>query len=162
MRIVLLCGPPCSGKTTLAHHLAQPADVVLDYDDMARALGSPVWWQHPEPYRTMAEQHMQTAVAHALATPRDGTAWVIRTAPRPAQRARLAQQWHAQAYLLNPGETECKRPAVEAQRPSGTRRAIGVWYHRYSPWPNDLNPATLDPEWVSVEQHRLVVDPRAV
>lgn len=162
MRIVLLCGAPCSGKTTLAHHLAQPEDAVLDYDDVARALGSPVWWQHPEPYRTMAEQHMQTAVAEALTALGDGTAWVIRTAPRPDQRARLAQRWGAQVYLLNPGEPECKRRAVEAQRPSGTRRAIGVWYHRYGHWAGDRDPAELDPTYVSGGRTGLAVDPRSV
>jgi hypothetical protein len=57
----------------------------------------------------------------------------------------LAQQWHAQVYLLNPGETECKRRAVLVQRPSGTRRAIGVWYHRYSPLVRRLGPSDLGP-----------------
>lgn len=134
MRIVLLCGPPCAGKTTLAHQLAGPGDAILDYDDIARALGSPTWWSHPEPYRTTAEQHMQAAIAEAYAATGDGTAWVIRTAPRPGQRATLAQRWGAQVYVLSPGEAECKRRAVADQRPSGTRRSIGEWYHRYAPW----------------------------
>lgn len=162
MRIVLLCGPPCAGKTTLAHQVAGPDDLVLDFDDIAKSLGSPTPWHHPEPYRTMAEQHMQAAIAQAHATPGHGTAWVIRTAPRPAHRASLAQQWAAQVYLLNPGEAECKRRAVTDQRPSGTRRAIGEWYHRYGYWAGDRNPTELDGTLVNVEPASLVVDARSV
>lgn len=162
MRVVLLCGPPCSGKTTLAHRLAHAGDAVLDYDDIARDLGSPVQWSHPEPWRTMAEQAMQAQIATHAAHPTPGTAYVIRTAPRAAQRARLAHQWAATVYLLNPGEAECRRRAVKAQRPSGTNRAIGVWYHRYSPWEGDRNPAELDPTVVNVEPSWLRVDARLV
>lgn len=141
MRAVVLCGPPCAGKTTLAHHLAGPGDVVLDFDDIARAMGSPDWWIHPEPYRTMAEQHMQARILAAITGEADGTAWIIRTAPRPHHRARLAQDLDAQVYVLNPGQAECVRRA--AQRPRGTRHAIGSWYHHYRPWSGDRDATTL-------------------
>jgi predicted kinase len=149
MHVVLLCGPPCSGKTTLAHHLTEHGDTVLDFDAIARDLGSPEQWIHPEPWRTQAEQALQASVSRALADPAPSTAWVLRTAPRPAQRARLAQQWQATVYLLDPGEAECRRRAVEDQRPSGTRRSIGEWYHRYSPWSGDRDPSGLDARWVN-------------
>lgn len=160
MHVVLLCGPPCSGKTTLAHRLAEHDDVVLDFDAIARDLGSPESWIHPEPWRTQAEQALQASVSRALADPTPSTAWVIRTAPRPAQRAALAQQWSAAVYLLDPGEAECRRRAVEDQRPSGTRRSIGEWYHRHSRWSGDRSPSELDSGWVGVasERHVLSVD----
>jgi predicted kinase len=162
MRIVVLAGPPCSGKTTLARTVAQPGDVVLDYDDIARALGSPVEWNHPEPWRTRAEHAMQARMRAASADWRPGTAWVIRTAPRPRQRERLAGQYRAIVYLLNPGEQECRRRA--ADRPSGTARSIGQWYHRYRPWSGDRDPAGLDPRWVNVRSERgvVIVDPASV
>lgn len=143
MRLVFLCGPPCSGKTTLAHAVAQPGDVVLDYDVIARNLGSPHQWLHPEPWRTAAEHDMQAAIAQAAAHPGHGTAWVIRTAPRPQQRAALAQQWHAKVYVLNPGRSECTRRAKADHRPSGTSRSISDWYWHYRPWQGDLNPTDL-------------------
>ncbi len=164
MRIVALCGPPCSGKTTLAHHLATPnVDVILDYDDIARDLGSPTPWNHPEPWRTQAEHAMRQRITQAHRTPRHGTAWLIRTTPRPAQRMRLTTQWAANVYLLNPGETECVRRARADQRPSGTARAIGIWYHRYRPWAGDRDPGELDPRWATPgARGMLSVDPRAV
>lgn len=149
MQVVLLCGPPCSGKTTLAQQVARLTDVVLDYDTIARSMGSPAMWMHPEPYRTAAEQRMQAGLAAAHAAD-GGTAWVIRTAPRPQQRASLAQRWGARVYLLDPGERECRRRAHTAHRPTGTARSIGEWYHRYRPWVGDLDPIELDARWINV------------
>lgn len=45
-QVVLICGPPCSGKTTLTKQLANPGDVVLDLDAIAQELGSPRQWMH--------------------------------------------------------------------------------------------------------------------
>lgn len=152
MHLVFLCGPPCSGKTTMAHALAQVerGDVVIDYDDIARNLGSPDQWQHQEPWRTQAEHHMHTAITNAHLTPTTGTAWVIRTAPRALYRQRLAQAWSAPIYLLDPGEPLCRQRAAQAGRPSGTARSIGTWYHRYTPWGGDLDPTELDHTWQQV------------
>lgn len=143
MRIVVLAGPPCSGKTTLAHQVAQQGDVVLDYDDVARSLGSPAQWIHPEPYRTAAEQELQAQLARAHAHPTQGTCWLLRTTPRPISRQALAHQWQATVYLLDPGERECRRRARADQRPSGTSQRIGEWYHRYRPWHGDIDAYSL-------------------
>lgn len=162
MWIVIVCGPPCSGKTTLALALAGEQDVVLDYDTIARDLGSPVQWIHPEPYRTRAEHEMQARIAEAHRAPVNGTAWVIRAAPRAQQREALAKRWNAHVYLLNPGRKECEARAEG--RPSGTRRSIGVWYSRYTPWTGDLDPAELDPTIITVHSARgeLSLDPRGI
>lgn len=162
MRIVCLCGPPCAGKTTLARLLTQPGDVVLDYDDLARELGSPALWRHPEPYRTQAEHTMQDAITHAYTTPGTGTAWLLRTAPRAPQREALAHRWQATVYLLNPGERECRRRAKRDQRPSGTGRAVSDWYHTYRPWVGDRDPGELDPRWANPGVGVLQVDPRLI
>lgn len=161
MRIVALCGPPCSGKTTLAHLLATPDDTVLDYDELAQALGSPALWRHPEPYRTMAEHHMQQRIDHADGQRGEGTAWLIRTAPRADQRETLARQWQATVYLLNPGVRECKARAKRDRRPSGTDRAIGDWYYRHRPWVGDRDPGHLDGRFRRSDGV-LSVDPRSV
>jgi hypothetical protein len=166
MRIVVIAGPPCAGKTTFADLVAGPEDVVLDFDVVARELGSPVLWSHPEPWRSRAEADMQAAVRWAVLEPSEATAWVIRTAPRPRQRAELAERWNARVYLLNPGERECRRRARADGRPAGTSTSIGEWFSRYAPWIYDQNPGRLRPEWASpsppVDRGIVCVDPRYV
>lgn len=141
MRVVVLCGPPCAGKTTLARSLARPDDVVLDYDDIARACGSPAQWRHPEPWRTMAEQEMQACMAHVASSTAPGTAYVLRLAPRPSTRASLAASLGATVYLVDPGQAQCGARA--GGRPSGTLSAIGRWYWDYRCWDGDHAPSEL-------------------
>lgn len=143
MRIVVLCGPPCSGKTTLARTVADPQDVVIDFDDYARSLGSPVSWTHPEPFRTQAEEEVQFAIQQARLSTSGATAWLIRSSPFPTTRLDLALSLGATVYLLNPGKTECLRRALN--RPMGTARAIERWYRQYRPWRGDRDPSELWP-----------------
>lgn len=143
MHVTVLAGPPCAGKTTLARHLAQPGDLILDYDQVAQAMGSPVRWLHPEPYRTGAEQELQAQLARAYEDDSDHVCWLIRTAPRPATRMALAQAWQALVYVLDPGEPECRRRARLDHRPPGTGQRIGHWYHLYRPWLHDLDAFAL-------------------
>jgi hypothetical protein len=149
VRIVILSGPPCAGKTSLADHVARPGDVVVDFDAIARDLGSPLAWMHPDPWRIVAEGETRAAIARAAHAPGDGTAWVIRAAARARQRARLAETWRAPVYLLDPGKAECLRRARDDHRPTGTSRSIGEWYFRYSPWAGDRDPAELHPAWAN-------------
>lgn len=141
MRIVILCGPPCSGKTTLARRVAGPDDWVIDFDDYARTLGSPVQWAHPEPYRSQAEEEAQAAVAQAKNAPSNATAWLIRFAPYPTTRASLAHAHGATIYLVDPGKVECLRRA--SLRPPGTARAIDRWYRQYRPRLGDRDATEL-------------------
>lgn len=152
MRVVLIAGPPCSGKTTLVQQLAKSNDAVLDHDAIARHLGSPVRWVHPEPYRTMAERELQAQLLQAFHWPSDGTCWLIRTAPLPATRMAIAKQWSAIVYVLNPGERECQRRARATKRPPGTGRRIGQWFNHYRSWDDDHDARCL------LTNHRLSVN----
>lgn len=110
----------------------------------------------------MAEQELQARLSHAWHTRGAGTAWLLRTAPRPQQRATLATQWQATVYLLNPGEAECRRRAKRDQRPTGTGRAVSDWYHWHRPWVGDRDPGELAPRWANPAVGVLTVDPKTI
>lgn len=136
-RVVLLCGPPCGGKTTRARELAGPGDLVVDFDQVARALGSPVGWRHPEPYRTQAAQWV-VDLMDQLPGHGPGTAYVIRSLPKPQQRAIAARMTRAEeTHVLDPGVAECLRRATVDGRPEGTAEQIRSWYARYRSWSGD-------------------------
>lgn len=137
-RVILLCGPPCAGKTTAAHALATgPSDLVVDFDEVARDLGSPTRWMHPEPYRTRAEVRTAQLLAQ-LPGSGPGTAYVIRCLPRPQARAIASRMLGgATTYVLDPGIDECLRRATVDGRPDGTAEEIRSWYARYRSWSGD-------------------------
>lgn len=126
-RVVIIAGPPCAGKSTLAQRLAMPGDVVLDRDDMARRLGSPKWWMHDYRYGVAAERWMQRELRR-LAWGVTGTAYVVRGLPRQHERDALAARLSAEVRLLDPGMNECIRRAIADGRPVGTVDGIRRWY----------------------------------
>lgn len=147
-RTVLITGPPCSGKTTYAEQHAQPGDIILDFDAIAHELGSPVNWQHPQPYRDQAEAQMRARMAHLPGTG-SGTAWVIRAVPTPRARAFNARIIRATTTLvLNPGRNTCIDRANTDGRPPTTIDHIHQWYAQYRPWSHDttITTSSSDPE----------------
>lgn len=139
-QVVLIAGPPCSGKTTLAHQLARAGGLVLDRDEIARGLGSPHQWFHDEALTEQAEQIMRREIAR-IGAAADITAYVVRSVPTPGQRVDLANRLGASTvYLLNPGLAECMRRAHAEGRPHATAAAIRTWYRRYRPSGLDTTP----------------------
>lgn len=123
--VTLVVGPPCAGKSTYVARRAQPGDVVVDFDSIARRLGSPQRWVHPEPWRTAADREVERMVAE-VEVMTVGVAWVIRCLPSLADRAALGRRLAARVVVVDPGERVCLARA--ALRPSGTARAIRRWY----------------------------------
>ena len=123
--VTIVAGPPCGGKSTYVARRAKPGDVVVDFDMIARRLGSPARWIHPEPFRSRANREVDRLLGQieAMTT---GTAWVIRSLPDPAERAALAARLRAVVVVVDPGESVCLARA--ASRPSGTARVIRRWY----------------------------------
>lgn len=125
--VVLVVGPPAGGKSTWVRERAAAGDTVVDFDAIAREVGS-----------SGAHRHSSGAVAKALAVQKrreravaamtDGTAYVIRVASDPAERAALAARLRAdRVHVVDPG-----RGVVEGRmgpdRPESARREVERWY----------------------------------
>lgn len=132
MATFVLSGPPCAGKSTVAWSLAGPGDVVLDFDRICRELGSPAHHAHPLKVRERAEPEMQRRMWR-LQFRTGGDAYVIRWAPRAADRVALAKRLDAVVWMINPGFEECLRRAQLDARPEDTVDAIRKWYRLYRP-----------------------------
>ncbi len=104
--VILVCGPPCAGKTTYVRQHASPHDIVCDQDQLGPA--------------AMRKALRQIARMHV------GRAWVIRCAPGPPRREQLAKQVGAtRTILLVPSMPEL---IARAKHRPNVRRTIGAIY----------------------------------
>lgn len=138
MPVYLIAGPPCAGKTTLAERIVKPDDVVLDFDAICTELDGIPGWSHTKPVRERAAVVLDTRAAQLSEHHED--AYLLRYAPEPQERERLAHGLDATVWLLNPGQATCLRRARLTRRPPRTVHAIRDWYTRYRPSPLDSTP----------------------
>lgn len=91
--LTVVTGAPCSGKSTYVRQHAVPGDVVIDFDLIAQALGSPVDHGHDSQYWKVAIEARDAAIKAAIGRHREGCrVWVIDSKPSPAK-----QEWYTKA-----------------------------------------------------------------
>ena len=116
--LTVITGPPCSGKTTYARQHALPGHVIVDFDAIAQALGSPVTHGHDRHLWKVATEARAAAVRAAIAQHRQGaTAWVIDSQPDEAARQSY-QRAGARIVDLTASREELHRRASENRPPS--------------------------------------------
>jgi hypothetical protein len=120
--VTLVTGPPCAGKTTWVRAHAGPDDLALDRDAI----------DHPHPEREF--RRLADRIAHSTA----GTAWVIRSVPRRADREALATRLRADRVVLLLPDLDTLLDRAK-HRPNPTREisAVRAWLSRYEPSPLD-------------------------
>lgn len=119
----VICGAPCSGKTTYVKQHAKPGELVIDADKIAEAIGSGVSHQATGVCLSAALEARRALIEYARASTTE--AWVIHTKPSASQLAEYRKDG-ADVVLLDPGIEVCKRRA--AGRPAGTVEQIERWY----------------------------------
>jgi len=117
--ITIVCGPPCSGKTTYVEQQAGPSDIVIDIDAIALRL-SPTYKQWTGALTfdlTNRAIRVRNAMLGSLVSRVGGKAWLIVSAPTEHERAWWQRKLGGVVVLLNPGKEECKRRAIARATP---------------------------------------------
>ena len=121
-KVRIVTGPPCSGKTTYVQTKASKRDVIIDYDAIAVALGSPNTHDHPKslvPYIL----HVRNALLERVRDKRPTTnVWVIATSPQ-ADELGMADE----VILLETDRATCHERADYADRPYAWHALIDTW-----------------------------------
>jgi len=86
--LTIICGPPCSGKTTFAKAAADQGDIVIDLDDIALGIDASYrpWEKLFTPGLLNESIRRRNEALGALSKARTGKAWFIVSAPTTAER----------------------------------------------------------------------------
>jgi predicted kinase len=123
---VLVCGPPCAGKTTWVARNAPPSATIVCYDTIAAELGHRGPGRPPFKLGRAAEAQVQQALRR-IERGEITNAYVIRTMAGPQRRAELATRIRARIVLLLPDMDELMRRASQRHDPTTTARDIARW-----------------------------------
>jgi len=136
--VVLVCGPPCAGKSVYVTKHARPGDVIVCLDTLAQRLGSPVTHNHSGSHYGRAQKAYDDLCGRVARHP-TVNAWVLRCAPEPEERTRLARAVRAThcIVLLPPIQVAANRARLRDADPGTTIAAISSWYSRWHAAPFD-------------------------
>lgn len=140
----LVCGPPCSGKTTYVQKMRSPGDLVIDFDAIILALGGAHNHDHPDALKRYAFE----ARDHVLSEynkRRDTNAWVIHTAPLRNDRERMRKLGYRVVLLDTPRDVCLKRAREE--RPAEWVGYVSRWFERFQPDDQATSPIKASRQW---------------
>lgn len=121
--VIVVAGPPCSGKTTYVQAHATPGDLVVDYDQLAAALGSPDTHDHPEALHPFALEAREAVLARLRRPNHLRRAWLVTTSHTPEQLVEAAE-----VIELEVEQAEAHRRARAAGRPQLWHELIDDWF----------------------------------
>ena len=151
-RLIVVCGPPGSGKTTYIRERLQYGDVVIDMDRIWMCFTGLGWYVKPPGlFRFIRGVYLQAVATlphglravstlphglRAVATlPHGLRVWVVMGGARRGDRQEMVNKYNAEIIMLDVSANECKRRIGEDDR----RRESAVqwdalvddWWRRY-------------------------------
>lgn len=118
MTIHVITGPPCSGKSTFVMNNAGPADIILDFDLIAQALGSRVTHRHSDAHRRVALAAWTSAMNAAFTWSRMvPNVWIVDTEPSAQRLAQYRVMDARVQAMATPQEEIDVRMAERAKSP---------------------------------------------
>jgi hypothetical protein len=136
--LTIVTGPPCAGKTTYVAQHAQPGDIIIDFDAMARALGAHDR-NYSNPVRAVTQYARGAAIKGAISWHRRGArVWITECQPSP-QRWRQYALAGARHVKLDVDPDELHR-RIDAERPAS--------YHALADQMLNRQPAVTSRSWL--------------
>ena len=137
-RIVLVVGPPGAGKTTWVNENKGEHDLVVDYDSIAAALGSPVKHGHTDSIHA-ATMAARNAVLSSLrkGSVNVGRAWIISSNPE----AETLFPFHS-VVTVDPAREEVVARVRAGARPQHFLELVHNWYDARAHQQHDMSSRT--------------------
>ncbi len=127
--LTIVCGPPCSGKSTYVADRAADRDAVIDFDAIVSRLspGFRPWHDRLDQALFGRAIRVRNAMLGSLSVSPGRRAWFVIGAPHPLERAWWRACLGGQVVLLDVPADECIRRAVKRGTPQA-QAAIARWY----------------------------------
>ena len=140
-KVILVCGPPGSGKTTYVREQMAAGDVVVDLDTIIMALTNQPMYHKP-PGTVALAIAARDGILRRLEMDADvSRAWVILTAPRAKERRELADRLKAKVIVFEVSEQECvariARDERRAKYVDEWQAIVAKWWRAYEPSDGD-------------------------
>lgn len=132
--LTIVCGPPCSGKSTWVAQQAGPRDLVIDLDVIASDIsGEPLHGWDRDRWLNAALWRRNNMLGDLARPSRYPAAWLIVSEPKAKHRDWWAQTLKPQRIVvLEVDEPECLRRAMADGRDiNRTESAITRWWVEY-------------------------------
>ena len=126
VRLTVVTGPPCGGKSTYIRERAAVGDVVIDLDRLALALTSEDTEHHDYGGHVLAVAQAARRAAVDTALDLDARVWLIDTIPTPRSRARY-REVGAEVVVCDPGE-DVVFDRIGRERPARIRQVALDYY----------------------------------
>ena len=152
MKVTVVIGPPGAGKSTYCQEQRKPGDAIIDFNEMATALGSTAAHDAPPTVGKLTFAARQAAIARAFDSltgvkdelPAD--VWLIATNLTDDARAEWESKG-AEFVVIDPGREVVMERLQQEGRPQSSFDAAEQWYERHAQKGNRMiryKQATLD------------------
>jgi uncharacterized protein len=132
--LTVITGAPCAGKSTYARQYAMAGDIIIDFDAIAQALGSPVSHGHDHHIAETAAAAWSAAIERAIEWHGRGhRAWIVDTSPTDFRRRRY-ERAGARIVTVTADRAELHRRA-DAERPTSWHAQIDQFLDKADPAP---------------------------
>lgn len=125
----IITGPPCAGKSTYVREHAQDGDIRIDFDAIARALGSPTAHIHSGQIAECAFKARDAAIRYCCANADALEAWIIHSSPRGWQLDEY-EKAGAEFVRMDADLETCLARMESDGRPPETEQIIRNWFDR--------------------------------
>lgn len=135
MALIVVTGPPASGKSTWVRAKAKQGDVVIDYDQLATALTASCAdsHDHSRAVRAVAFRARSAAITEALKHSTDVDVYVIHSLPSGEMSQRYADH-NAQIITIDPGR-DVVMARIGEHYPASMVAVVERWYSNHTAQP---------------------------
>lgn len=130
--LTIVCGPPCSGKTTFVQERRKDGDQIIDLDVISRQL-EPNYrpWQQTDFELLRRAIRMRNLLLLRLSKLNTGRAWFIVSSPASEEREWWKSRLGGEVVLMSTPIDECKRRALVRNTPHAVQ-GIDAWFTKAS------------------------------